>query len=83
MQGLQLSFHCPAPRVLWSASFAFAVWCPVKGSSGDVVLLSTCDMPNPLPSPSNKDGNHVFLFTQAKKVLVGYCFGPEYSLNFP
>ena len=83
MKVLELSLHCLSPGVLGSTSFALAVWCPVKGSLGDVALLSTDYMANPVPSPSHKDGSQVVLIAQAKKVLVGDGFGPEYSLYFP
>ena len=53
----------------------------MKGSLGDVTLLSTDYMAN--PSSSHKDGIQVFLFTQAQKMLVGDGLGPEYSLYFP
>ena len=78
MQGLQLSLHCPTPGVLGSSSFTSTLWCSVKCSLGDVVLLSTNYMPNPFPSSSHEDGSHVFLFTQVKKVLIGDGFGLDY-----
>lgn len=80
IQGLQLSLRCPTPGVLGLASFLLTVWCALKGSWRNVVLLSVCDMPNPFPTPSPKDGRHVFLFTQVKNVCMYVCM--IYKLSF-
>ncbi|KAK7489227.1 hypothetical protein BaRGS_00019479, partial [Batillaria attramentaria] len=55
VHGPELFFHCSAPGVLRHCSTS-SFGCPVKGSPGHVVLISSDDVPNPSPWLSRDDG---------------------------
>ena len=79
MEGLQFPFYSSAPGVLGSPPLALSLWCPMKGCAGDVVPLSSADLPYPSPPPLLNYCFHAVLIAAGEKFLVGDGFGPKDS----